>query len=195
MFNLIFYYLDLSVKTISRQSVSSSEVSFLEGITSHSLTETHSSSTVQTFEMVSTMETCTTSVQSFKVQQHISSVEEYSSKPTLALKLNDLIVCLGDMAQFNCSFTGEPLIEVVWDHNGRTLTNTERVQYMDHEGVLSLIILNVQLTDEGSYRCTVRNANGENRTSARLTVEGAYRFCFISDVHFILVCLMLVHYH
>lgn len=171
------------MKTISRQSASSSEVSLSEGITSHTLTETHSSSSVQTFEMVSTMETCTTSMKSFKVQQHLTSMEEYSSIPTLALKMNDLIVCLGDMAQFNCSFTGEPLIDILWDHNGRRLTNTERLQcIMDHEGVLSLIILNVQLTDEGSYRCTVKNANGENQTSARLTVEGAYRFYFIFDL-------------
>lgn len=188
------------MKTISRQSVSSSEVSLLEGMTSHTLTETHSSSTVQTFEMVTTMETCTTSVKSTKVHGHMSSVEEYSSKPALALKMNDLIVGLGDMAQFNCSFTGEPLTEIVWDHNGRTLTNTERVQCMDHRGVLSLVILNVQLADEGSYRCTVKNENGENGTSARLTVEGAYRFYLIFDVHFILFCLMSMftlnmHYH
>lgn len=163
------------MKTITRQSVSSNEVSRSEEITSHNLTETHSSSTVQTFEMVSTVEKCTTSVKSIKVQQHMSSLEEYSSKPSLTLKMNDLIVSLGDMAQFNCSFTGEPT-EIVWDHNGRTLTNTERVQCMDHGGLLSLIILNVQLADEGSYRCTVKNENGENRTSARLMVEGAYRF-------------------
>lgn len=188
------------MKTISRQSVSSSEVSLMEGITSHTLTETHSSSTVQTFETVSTVETCTTSMKSFKVQQHMSSVEDYSSKPALTLKMNDLIVSLGDMAQFDCSFTGEPLIEIVWDHNGRALTNTERVQCMDQGGVLSLIIFNVQLTDEGNYRCTVKNENGENRTSARLTVEGAYKFYFTFDVHFIIFCLKLVfnlnlHYH
>lgn len=186
------------MKTISRQSASSSEVSLLEGITSHTLTETHSSST---FEMVSTVETCTTSMKSFKVQQHMSSsVEEYSSEPALTLKMNDIIVSLGDMAQFNCSFAGEPLTEIVWDHNGRTLTNTERVQCMDHGGVLSLIIFNVQHADEGSYSCSVKNENGENRTSARLTVEGAYRFCFTFDVHCILFCLTLVynlnlHYH
>lgn len=172
----MFYCSDHSVKTISRQSVSSSEVSLLEGITSHTLTETHSSSTVQTFETVSTVETCMTSMKSIQVQQHMSSVEEYPSKPTLTLEMNDLIVSLGDIAQFNCSFSGEPLTEIVWDHNGRTLTNTERVQCMDHGGILSLIILNVQLADEGSYRCTVKNENGENRTSAWLTVEGAYRF-------------------
>lgn len=167
------------MKTISRQSASSSEVSLLEGITSHTLTETHSSSTVQTFEMVSTMETYSTSEsKSMTVQQHMSSVGDYSSIPALTLKMNDLIVSLGDMAQFNCSFTGEPLTEIVWDHNGRTLTNTERIQCMDHGGVLSLIILNVQLADEGSYGCTVKNENGENRTTARLMVEGVYRFLF-----------------
>lgn len=182
------------METISRQSVSSSEVSHLEGITSHTFTETHSSSstTVQTFEMVSTVQTSSTSMKSIKVQQHMSSGEEYSSEPALTLKMNDLIVSLGDMAQFNCSFTGEPLTEIVWDHNGRTLTNTARVQCMDHQGVLSLVILNVQLTDEGSYGCTVKNENGENRTSARLTVEGAYRFSFYSVVHLNLFCLTLV---
>lgn len=172
--------------------MSSSEVSLLEGIASRTLTETHSSSTVQTFEMVSTVETSTTSMKSVQVQQHMSSVVKYPCKPALTLKMNDVIVSLGDMAQFNCSFTGEPLTEIAWDHNGAALTNTERVQCMDHGGVLSLVIFSVQTADEGSYRCTVKNENGENRTSARLTVEGAYRFYFIFNVHFILVCITLL---
>uniref|UniRef100_A0A673JKZ9 Ig-like domain-containing protein n=1 Tax=Sinocyclocheilus rhinocerous TaxID=307959 RepID=A0A673JKZ9_9TELE len=107
------------------------------------------------------------------------------TKPEIVLLPDDVIVSLGDVAQFNCSFSGQPFTEIIWDHNGRTITNTERVQYVHQGGLISLIIFSVHLGDQGSYCCTVKNRNGENRTSAQLTVEGGYRFCFAFDAHFI----------
>lgn len=178
------------MKTITNQSVSSADVYHLEGISSsQTLSATHSCSTVQTFEMVSTVKTSTTSVKSFQVQQHTTTSDEFPKRPTLTLKMNDIIVSLGDMAQFSCAFDGEPLIETVWDHDGETLLNTERVQCMDIGGILSLIILNVQLADKGNYRCTVKNHSGENQTSAWLTVEGASSFFFFFYCHLTPCCL------
>lgn len=175
--NFIFYRSDLSVKSVS--SVSSTGVSLSERVTTLTTTETRSSSSVQTFEMVSTVTTATVSEQSIDVQLQMTSVEEFTKSPALILKMKDLLVSPGDMAQFSCSFDGQPLTEIAWDHNGRTLTNTERVQCMHHEDVLSLVILNVQLADQGRYCCTVKNRNGENHTSAQLAVEGGYRFYFL----------------
>ncbi len=171
------------MRTVDRQSVSSTGMTRSEMVTSQTMSETYSS-TMQTFESVSTMMMSTTSAKSIEVQQ-VTSVEEYSTSPTLTLKMSDVIVSLSDVAQFNCSFSGQPFTEIAWDHNGRTITNTERVQYVHQGGLISLIILNVHLGDQGSYCCTVKNRNGENRTSAQLKVEGGYRFCFVLDAHFI----------
>lgn len=163
------------MNTVGRQSVSSGGITRSEMFTSQTMSETHSS-TMQTFETVSTMRMSTTSVKSIEVQQ-VTSVEMYSSSPVLTHKMSDLSVNLGDVAQFDCSFSGQPFTEIVWNHNGRPIPKTERVQYVNQGGVISLIILNVQLGDQGSYCCTVKNRNGESQTSAQLTVEGAYSFC------------------
>lgn len=163
------------MRTVGRQSVSSTGMTHSEMVTSQTMSETHFS-TMQTFESVSTVMMSTTSV---------TSVEEYSTSPVLTQKMSDVIVGLGDVAQFKCSFSGQPFTEIVWDHNGRTITNTERVQYVHQDKLISLIILNVHLGDQGHYCCTVKNRNGESRTSAQLTVEGGYSFCFVVDAHFI----------
>ncbi|XP_028847169.1 titin-like [Denticeps clupeoides] len=91
--------------------------------------------------------------------------------PTLTLQMNDISVSAGDLAQFNCSFDGQPFIEIEWDHNGRKLTSSDRVNFAQQGDLFSLSILNVQLDDQGSYSCSVKNISGENRTSAQLTVE------------------------
>lgn len=94
--------------------------------------------------------------------------------PTLTLKMRDVRVYAGNLAQFSCSFDGQPFSDIVWDHNGRTVTVTERVNCSQRGDLLSLTIHNVQLTDVGSYRCSVKNNIGENRTSAQLSVQGGY---------------------
>ncbi|XP_015214368.1 myosin-binding protein H-like [Lepisosteus oculatus] len=91
--------------------------------------------------------------------------------PTLLLKLNDLRVKVGGMAQFICSFDGQPFTEIVWEHNGRRLMDSERAKYSQNGGALCLSIFNVQLADQGCYRCTVKNKYGEETTSAQLSVE------------------------
>uniref|UniRef100_A0A671KGD8 Ig-like domain-containing protein n=1 Tax=Sinocyclocheilus anshuiensis TaxID=1608454 RepID=A0A671KGD8_9TELE len=134
-----------------------------------SQSETHSS-TMQTFESVSTVMMSTTSVKSIEVQQ-VTSMEEYSTSPTLTLKMSDVIVSLGDVAQFNCSFSGQPFTEIIWDHNGRTITNTERVQYVHQGGLISLIIFNVHLGDQGKYSCNASNRFGKSTCTSYLHVK------------------------
>uniref|UniRef100_A0A8C1GYA9 Ig-like domain-containing protein n=1 Tax=Cyprinus carpio TaxID=7962 RepID=A0A8C1GYA9_CYPCA len=102
--------------------------------------------------------------------QQVTSVEEYSTSPTLTLKMNDVIVSLGDVAQFNCSFSGQPFTEIIWDHNGRTITNTERVQYVHQDGSGYLKILGIQQSDSGLYSCRASNPLGETSCNAELIV-------------------------
>lgn len=108
----------------------------------------------------------------------VESVEKVPGSPSLTMKMSDIRVNAGDLAQFSCSFDGQPFTDVVWDHNGQMVTVTERVNCAQNGDLLSLTIHNVQLADEGSYRCSVKNNNGENRTSAQLRVEGGYFHVF-----------------
>lgn len=95
-----------------------------------------------------------------------------SDKPELVMEMSDIQVKSGEMAEFSCSFSGQPFTGVVWDHNGRSLTDTERVRSSQMGEMLSLIIQGVGMADQGVYRCTAGNQYGKNSTSAKLTVEG-----------------------
>uniref|UniRef100_A0AAY4EWI6 Ig-like domain-containing protein n=1 Tax=Denticeps clupeoides TaxID=299321 RepID=A0AAY4EWI6_9TELE len=76
--------------------------------------------------------------------------------------MNDISVSAGDLAQFNCSFDGQPFIEIEWDHNGRKLTSSDRVNFAQQGDLFSLSILNVQLDDQGSYSCSPSKCDRES---------------------------------
>ncbi|XP_058888175.1 myosin light chain kinase, smooth muscle-like [Acipenser ruthenus] len=204
-----------TVKTIDRQSISSTEKAIKETVTSQTISEARVESPViskqtetyseefrsveepsyeyscQVFESVSERSTVkkTTTVKRMEAQQEDTFVKHSETiaprGPTVLQKLCDLRVNTGAVAQFICSFDGQPYAEVVWDHNGKTLPESERMKCSQSGGVLSISILNVQLGDQGWYRCAVKNTFGEARTSAQLTVEGVYEFFVTTMDYFI----------
>lgn len=95
-----------------------------------------------------------------------------SASPQLLMEMSDVWVKSGEMAEFSCSFDGQPFTGVVWDHNGHGLVDTERVRSSECGGLLSLVIQGVGMADQGMYRCTATNQYGQNSSSAQLTVEG-----------------------
>lgn len=95
-----------------------------------------------------------------------------SARPQLLMEMSDIRVKSGEMADFSCSFDGQPFTGVVWDHNGQNLVDTDRVRSSQSGGLLSLVILSVDMADQGIYCCTATNQHGQNSSSARLTVEG-----------------------
>lgn len=175
------------MKSVARQSVSSTGGTMIshkmemcsEGYQSVDVSGSHSVQTYETVSKMSTMKTSSSSVKMVEVTTVENSEMSIPRSPKLLLKMNDVKVKSGEMAQFNCSFDGQPFTEIVLDHNGRNLTDTERVKRTQNGGVLLLVILNVQLGDQGTYLCTTKNKHGENRTSAQLTVEGGYSFYLI----------------
>lgn len=109
--------------------------------------------------------------------QSVSSVEsifdtKLSASPKLLMEMSDVQVQSGEMAEFSCSFDGQPFTGVVWDHNGRSVADTERVKSSQIGGLLSLVIKGVGVADQGRYCCTASNQHGHNCSSAQLTVEG-----------------------
>uniref|UniRef100_A0A669BVV8 Ig-like domain-containing protein n=1 Tax=Oreochromis niloticus TaxID=8128 RepID=A0A669BVV8_ORENI len=94
-----------------------------------------------------------------------------SASPKLLMEMSDVRVKSGEMAEFSCSFDGQPFSGVVWEHNGESLVDTERVRSSQSGGFLSLVIQAVGVADQGMYRCTATNEHGQNSSSAQLTVE------------------------
>lgn len=95
------------------------------------------------------------------------------ASPELLMEMRDVRVKSGERAEFSCVFDGLPLVGVVWDHNGECLVDTERIRSSQAGGMLSLVIQGVGTADQGVYRCTATNQQGQNSSSAQLTVEGA----------------------
>uniref|UniRef100_A0A3B4TI54 Ig-like domain-containing protein n=1 Tax=Seriola dumerili TaxID=41447 RepID=A0A3B4TI54_SERDU len=105
-------------------------------------------------------------------QRLLHSVDiKLSASPKLLMEMSDVRVKNGEMAEFNCSFNGQPFTGVVWDHNGQSLADTERVRRSQSGGLFSLVIQSVGVVDQGVYRCTATNQHGQNSSSAQLTVE------------------------
>lgn len=132
---------------------------------------------VEFTEMVS--ESSSMSWRTVEIQmESVSSVEmssfdiKLSASPKLLMEMSDVQVKSGEMAEFSCSFDGLPFSGVVWDHNGQSVADTERVRSSQMAGLLSLVIQSVGVADQGVYRCTATNQHGQNSSSAQLTVEG-----------------------
>lgn len=120
----------------------------------------------------------TLTVETERSERSVESQAPLNPRPLMELR--DIRVKSGEMAQFICSFDGQPFVGVVWDHNGQNLLR-ERAQSSQSGGLLSLVIRGVSLADQGVYRCTATNRHGHNSSSARLTVEGAFSFFFSQD--------------
>lgn len=152
------------IQRLEAQSESFSSLSV--GQTAHSVefteTITESSSVSWSTIEISSMERSSESSFDFKL----------SASPKLLMEMSDVRVKSGEMAEFSCSFDGQPFSGVVWEHNGESLVDTERVRSSQSGGFLSLVIQAVGVADQGMYRCTATNEHGQNSSSAQLTVEG-----------------------
>ena len=82
-----------------------------------------------------------------------------------------------DTASFTCQATGEPIPTISWYFNGVLLVNG--MKHMTSLMLLNtitinstLIIMNVQSSDVGTYTCNATNVVSSNTSSGLLTVNG-----------------------
>lgn len=136
---------------------------------SYEMTEMVSESSSMSWRMV---EIDMESVSSLERSSESSFDIKVSASPKLLMEMSDVQVKSGEVAKFSCSFNGQPFTGVAWEHNGQSLVNIERVRSSQSGGLLSLVIQDVGVADQGTYRCTATNQCGHNSSSARLTVEG-----------------------
>lgn len=112
------------------------------------------------------------SVSSLERSSESSFGIKVSASPKLLMEMSDIQVKSGEMAEFSCSFDGQPFTGVIWDHNGQSLVDTDRVRSSQSGSLFSLLIQDVGVVDQGTYCCTATNQYGQNSSSAQLTVEG-----------------------
>ncbi|KAJ8398988.1 hypothetical protein AAFF_G00416550 [Aldrovandia affinis] len=91
------------------------------------------------------------------------------ARPALSRKPLDIVVRVGDMAQFSCEVQGDPMPSVKWTRDLGSLPHGRYQVNPDH----SLQIHYVTAQDEGRYTCTAVNKVGESSASASLVVQEA----------------------
>ena len=83
---------------------------------------------------------------------------------------------IGGTKRFECRVTGHPRPEIRWFKDGRDITHNERYSFCHtYDGVISMIMENIDHNDQGNYRCRAENSEGLASTSAYLLVKGQWK--------------------
>ena len=85
----------------------------------------------------------------------------------------------GDTSSFTCQANGIPIPIIVWYYNGVPVNETNVMKYTVSVVLLNtttisstLTIMNVQLSDVGTYTCNATNVVSSDTSSGVLTVNG-----------------------
>ncbi|KAL3885229.1 hypothetical protein ACJMK2_025317 [Sinanodonta woodiana] len=96
-------------------------------------------------------------------------------KPALSTPSNTITGNEGRYLTLQATVAGFLITSIMWSFNGTNLTNdgvNGRFSWTNQNsaGPVDLIIRNLELSDTGTYVCTVRNAAGVNQLTIKLTV-------------------------
>lgn len=78
----------------------------------------------------------------------------------------------GIAARLQCTVKGSPELHIHWFWNERELTDGEKYKISFKTGVATLEILNLLVTDSGSYTCEVSNNAGSESCNTLIAVKG-----------------------
>ncbi|KAK3598217.1 hypothetical protein CHS0354_003475 [Potamilus streckersoni] len=115
-----------------------------------------------------------------KFNLNVVKVPEVTSKPILKYS-KSVEGTIGSKATLLCIFAGNPIPDVEWFKDGTKLPDTSflpdgtprfRTDPEDPTG-RKLIILKLEIKDEGAYICRATNSYGMNEGTVRVTVTGA----------------------
>lgn len=93
----------------------------------------------------------------------------------------------GIAARLQCTVKGSPELRIHWFWNERELSDGEKYKISFKTGVATLEILNLLVTDSGSYTCEVSNNAGSESCNTLIAVKGlSKKYCIYSTltVHF-----------
>lgn len=108
-----------------------------------------------------------------EAEEAIQSLDkQLQSEPHFQQALKDITLRKGETAQMACLVDGYPQPEVTWLHNEEPLCDSSRVKMQqDEDGLCSLVVADLELSDSGVYVCRAENKIGEAMCSAKLKVE------------------------
>lgn len=75
----------------------------------------------------------------------------------------------GNVAIFNCTIFGHPVLSVTWLKDGQPVGKSTRITVQSER---TLKILNVSRVDKGMYQCLAANTKENAQGSAQLTLGG-----------------------
>lgn len=87
--------------------------------------------------------------------------------------MKDQRAAIGEKAKFECQFTGNPIPDIIWYHNGKILKNSENIIIdIDRELMkTSCTIVHVSEESQGFYVCKAINDVSCNETRAKFTIS------------------------
>ncbi|XP_065220483.1 twitchin isoform X27 [Planococcus citri] len=81
----------------------------------------------------------------------------------------------GQLVIMDCRVKANPKPEVVWYHNGKTLTQSSKITWRMEEKedhyYIRLELKNPGKEDQGLYKCNIKNVNGELNANLTLNIE------------------------
>lgn len=105
-----------------------------------------------------------------------SYVKTYSAEPPVFVKRLEAntVWKQGTTAQLQGSVTGSPMLHTSWFFNDIELCSGGRYEISLKDGVASLEVQGVVLSDSGNYTCEVLNESGCESCSTKVTVKGVW---------------------
>lgn len=97
------------------------------------------------------------------------TVSDREARPQFLEKLQHIDSVIGETATFRVRVSGSPLPQLEWYKNEEILESHPRMTpERGHRGYFSLVIDNIELDDEGLYKCVASNELGEVISRAEL---------------------------
>ena len=99
--------------------------------------------------------------------------------PVVTSEVLDQTLTEGDTAIFTCQAIGIPIPTISWYFNSAPVEKSNAVKYLISENSVNpittktmLIVLNLELSDIGTYACSATNIVSSNTSYGVLTVNG-----------------------
>ena len=96
--------------------------------------------------------------------------------PRVTVRMRSHRIPIGQDTRFTLNIQAKPDGEIKWFHNGTAISeSSEKYVFTNMSGVLTIVILDCQEEDSGTYRCVCSNSKGEASDYATLDVTcGGY---------------------
>ena len=146
--------------------------------------------------MFAIMHKCTHDWKCDNIVTAIVSVNEKA--PVIDIEVTNQTLNEGDTAFFTCQATGQPIPTIGWYFNGASLQYTNSLRLIISEISLNstikysaLTIIDVKLSDIGTYTCSAANIVSSNISTGMLAVNGECDGQPMQPLFIYLICLFL----